>query len=72
MVMNEIRLVIPDESLLADVAAYKAEFTACGESMDGSGMLRHQSPEEWLVTANAFSARKPVRRGSCLPRSSFA
>lgn len=41
MVMNEIRLVIPDESLLADAAAYKAEFTACGESMDGSGMLRH-------------------------------
>lgn len=63
MVMNEIRLVIPDESLLADAAAYKAEFTACVESMDGSGMLRHQSPEEWLVTCQRLLSEETCPQG---------
>ena len=58
--MDEIRLVLPDESLLAEAAAYKEEFLASGDSMDGSGMLRHQPPEEWLHTC-----RRLLREDTC-------
>ena len=63
MQMDGIRLVLPDERLLDEAAAYKAEFEACGDSMDGSGMLRSQSPEEWLVTCRRLLCEKTCPEG---------
>lgn len=58
--MHGLKLVQPDERMLADVAAYKTEFLASGDSMDGTGMLRHQTPEAWLDTC-----RRLLREDTC-------
>lgn len=46
--MDDLKLVLPDESLLAQVGDYKAEMLAAGSSMDGCGSLRRHTPEEWI------------------------
>jgi predicted acetyltransferase len=42
-------LVKPDETMLEQIASYRAAFLAAGDSMDGTGPLRRmEDPAEWL------------------------
>lgn len=36
----KITLQTPDETMLADIAAYRADMLAAGSSMDGTGLLQ--------------------------------
>lgn len=46
---EKCKLVIPDDSWLAQVWEYRQEFLECGSSMDGCGPLRRvESAGEWL------------------------
>lgn len=48
--MDELRLAIPDESLLAEIAAYRQAMLDADSSMDGCGPLkRMENPAEWLT-----------------------
>ena len=48
--MGELRLAIPDESLLDEIAAYRQAMLDADSSMDGCGSLkRMESPAEWLA-----------------------
>ena len=45
----KIILRTPDETMLADIAAYRADMLAAGSSMDGTGPLRiTEDPRAWL------------------------
>lgn len=48
--MGELRLAIPDESLLDEIAAYRQAMLDADSSMDGCGPLkRMENPAEWLT-----------------------
>jgi len=48
--MGELRLAIPDESLLDEIAAYRQAMLDADSSMDGCGSLkRMENPAEWLA-----------------------
>ena len=48
--MDELRLAIPDESLLNEIAAYRQAMLDADSSMDGCGPLkRMENPAEWLA-----------------------
>ena len=48
--MDELRLAIPDESLLDEIAAYRQAMLDADSSMDGCGPLkRMENPAEWLA-----------------------
>lgn len=48
--MDELRLAIPDESLLDEIAAYRQAMLDADSSMDGCGPLKHmENPAEWLA-----------------------
>ena len=52
-------LVKPDETMLNEIAAYRAAFLAAGSSMDGSGPLRQmEDPMEWLELCHAAEYRE--------------
>ena len=52
-------LVKPDETMLEQIAAYRAAFLAAGDSMDGSGPLRRmEDPAEWLAFNRAAEIRE--------------
>ena len=43
------QLVQPDETMLAEISAYKAEMLAEGNTLDGCGALTYLTPEAWLT-----------------------
>ncbi len=46
---EKLILVKPDETMAEEIAAYRAEFLAAGDSMDGTGGLRGmENPLEWI------------------------
>ena len=48
--MDELRLAIPDESLLDEIAAYRQAMLNADSSMDGCGPLkRMENPTEWIA-----------------------
>ena len=48
--MCEIILVRPDETMLAEVKAYREEMLAAGSSLDGtSGLIKYEDPAAWLA-----------------------
>ena len=48
--MYELRLAIPDESLLDEIAAYRQAMLDAGSEMDGCGpLLRMADPAEWIA-----------------------
>lgn len=55
--MDTIKLVMPNESMIEEIRAYKQAMLAADSSMDGTGSLRRLDAPEWLVqcalTANA-------------------
>ena len=47
--MEGVRIAIPDETMLEEVASYRAAMVAAGSSMDGTGPMRKVAdPAEWL------------------------
>jgi len=56
--METLRLVLPSDDYLEQIAAYRREFLEEGGSMDGAGPLRRmEDPAEWV----AYSLRCMVR-----------
>ena len=47
--MEVLILTRPDESMLAEISAYKQAMLAAGSSMDGTGSLRRHNPKEWVA-----------------------
>ncbi len=50
-----MRLVQPDETMLAAIDAYRAAMLGAGSSMDGTGELRCLAAAEWLASTQAMS-----------------
>lgn len=61
--MEPLRLVRPDEDLLAECAAYKQEMLESGSSMDGCGSLPRHTPEEWLENCRRLSSEETCPEG---------
>lgn len=55
--MDTLKLVMPNESMIEEIRAYKQAMLAADSSMDGTGSLRRLDAPEWLtqcaLTANA-------------------
>lgn len=60
---DSLRLVIPDESVLAQVAAYKQEMSESSRSMDGCSSLFRHTPEEWLDNCRRISCEETCPEG---------
>lgn len=56
------QLVQPDETMLAEIAAYKAEMLAEGSTLDGCGALTYLTPEAWLT-----HCRSLLNEAACPP-----
>ena len=57
--MENLKLLIPDETLCAEIAAYRKAFLDHGDSMDGCGSLRrHDNPLEWLEFNRLLSKKE--------------
>lgn len=55
--MDELRLAIPDESLLDEIAAYRQAMLNADSSMDGCGPLkRMENPAEWQAFCRQLDA----------------
>ncbi len=53
------KLIKPDETMLDEIASYRAAFLAAGDSMDGTGPLRMlEDPEDWLEVCRAGEHRE--------------
>lgn len=62
--MDEVRLIQPDETMLEEIAAYRADFVAAGSSMDGTGAMRKVAdPAQWLQVC-----REMERVETCPPK----
>lgn len=61
--MTGLRLMLPREELLGEIAAYKLEMQQNGSSMDGCGSLYRHSPEEWLVNCRSISREETCPEG---------
>ena len=52
-------LVKPDETMLDEIAAYRAAFLTAGSSMDGTGPLRQmEDPLDWIELCHAAEHRE--------------
>ena len=58
------RLMIPDETMLGEIRAYRQAFLDSGDSMDGTGGLRQcEKPQDWLAESERCKAWETVPRG---------
>ena len=60
---ESLRLAIPDQNMLAEVAAYKKEMLESGSSLDGCGSLYRHTPEEWLENCRSISREETCPEG---------
>ena len=59
-----IYLTLPTEEYLSQIAEYRAEFLAAGDSMDGTGPLRRcEDPAEWLRETENFTQKETIPAG---------
>ena len=59
--MENLRLLIPDETLCAEIVAYRKAFLDSGDSMDGCGALRkHDNPVDWIEFNRLLSNKETV------------
>lgn len=61
--MDSLRLVMPDESLLDEIHAYRKAMMDAGSSMDGTGSLYRHTPVEWLANCRALSSEETCPEG---------
>lgn len=52
--MCELLLLLPDETVLDEINAYRSAMLAAGSSMDGTGSLRRHEAAEWLAHARSL------------------
>jgi len=65
-------LIKPDVSLIEQIAGYRAAFLAAGDSMDGTGPLRHmEDPLEWLAF-NRLAEQPETKPEHWVPSEQFA
>jgi len=56
---DTFKLLKPDETMLDEIASYRAAFLAAGDSMDGTGPLRRiEDPAEWIAVCRAGENRE--------------
>lgn len=59
-----IYLTLPKEEYLSQIAEYRTEFIAAGDSMDGCGPLRrHENIHDWLRETENLANRETVPEG---------
>lgn len=57
--MEKLRLVKPDETMYAQITAYRQAFLNSGDSMDGCGPLRRlDDPADWLTACRVMERRE--------------
>ncbi len=62
--MEEMKLILPDESYLEQVAEYRREFLENDSSMDGCGPLRRfEDMSEWLYQIRLYFQKETVPAG---------
>lgn len=61
--MDALRLMIPDESHLAEAEAYKQAMQAAGSSMDGTGSLSRMDAAAWLQNCRAIQKEETCPEG---------
>ena len=61
---DELKLILPDEKYLCELAAYRKEFIECGDSLDGTGPLKkYEDMSEYLSETNRFRKKENVPEG---------
>ena len=61
---NKFALVPPSEAYASEIAAYREEFLAAGDSMDGCGSLRRMAdPIEYIKRSQAMTRKETVPEG---------
>lgn len=69
--MEDLRFVVPDESMLDEIRAYRQAMLDAGSSMDGTGSLgRRENPLEWLHD-NALKASEATVPEGKAPATQF-
>lgn len=69
--MDEIQLVLPNESYKEQILSYKEEFLANGDSMDGTaGLIHFDQVSDWLVALKDNSHPETVQKGF-VPASTY-
>lgn len=69
--MEELLLVVPDESMAEEIRAYRQAMLDAGSSMDGTGGLRRlEDPLEWLWD-NARKANEATLPEGKVPSTQF-
>ena len=64
-------LVKPDETMLDEIASYRAAFLAAGDSMDGTGPLRRiENPLEWIAF-NRLAEKHETKPDFWVPSEQF-
>ena len=64
-------LVKPSETMMIEIASYRAAFLAAGESMDGTGPLRRMDdPLEWL-SFNRLAEQQETKPPNWVPSEQF-
>ena len=65
------KLMIPDETMLCEIRAYRQAFLDSGDSMDGTGCLRGcEDPAEWLRECALHARWETTPRGR-VPATQF-
>ena len=68
--MEELRLVIPDESMLEEIRAYRQSMLEADSSMDGTGSLRRLDAPEWIEHTRLYTDEATVPEGK-VPATQF-
>ena len=57
--MGEVMLVRPNETMLAEIAAYREAMLAAGSSLDGtSGLVNYDDPAAWLAHVRVMESEE--------------
>jgi len=69
--MGMCKLMIPDETMLGEIRAYRQAFLDSGDSMDGTGSLRRrENPADWIAD-NTQYARRETTPKNLVPATQF-
>ena len=59
-----LKLMIPNETMLCEIRAYRQAFLQSGDSMDGTGCLREcEDPQEWLHACRLHAKWETTPKG---------
>lgn len=62
--MDKLKLMLPAAKYADQIAAYRQAFLSCGDSMDGTGLLRDcADPLEWICRSEEMRCGKNIPDG---------